>query len=87
MDWILYILIAIWAIDCALQLYALIIKHREDKANYRYVVCTQDGKSLIPIDTFDCESDARQHHLYQANKIIVRVTATDLRWYGKHISD
>lgn len=87
MDWLLYILTALWAAAVALQIYVLVKKHKEEKANYRYAVCAQDGKALIPIDTFDCESDACQHYLYQANTIIVRVAATDLRWYEKHVSD
>ena len=87
MDWILYVLTALWAVACALELYVLVKKHKSDKANYRFVVCEQRGKSLVPVDTFDCESDARQHYAFYANKIIIRVSELDLRRYEKHVSD
>ena len=87
MYWIICILIALWVATLASYFYLILKKHKEVKANYRFVVCEQHDKSLIPIDAFDCESDARQRYFYLANKVVVRVTESDLRWYRKNVSD
>ena len=87
MDWILYILMAMWATTLAFELRMIIKKRRADKAEYRFVVCEQRGKNLVPIDVFESKRDAINHHVYQRNIIVVRITSSDLRWYEKHVSD
>lgn len=85
MDWISYIFMALWAITLGVEIYLIVKKHREDKANYRFVVCKQDGKNLIPIDSFDCESDAHQHYVYRADTMVVRIAAYELDYYNKEL--
>lgn len=87
MDWTLYILMAMWATTLAFELRMIIKKRRADKAEYRFVVCEQRGKNLVPIDVFESKRDAINHHVYQSNIIVVRITSLDLRWYEKHVSD
>ena len=87
MDWTLYILMAMWATTVAFELRMIIKKRRADKAEYRFVVCEQRGKNLVPIDVFESKRDAINHHVYQSNIIVVRITSSDLRWYEKHVSD
>ena len=79
----MYILIAVWGFGTAMELYVLIKRRKEDKANYRFLVCQKDGKSLVPIDCFKCEADARAHYVYQRDTVIVRITSSDLEWFGK----
>lgn len=59
-------------------------KCKEDKANYRFLVCEQVGKSLVPIDCFNCKADARAHYVYRRDTVIIRITSSDLDWYQKH---
>ena len=87
MDWTLYILMAMWATTLAFELRMIIKKRRADKANYRFMVCEQRGENLVPIDVFESKRDAINHHIYQSNIIVVRITSSDLRWYEKHVSD
>ena len=87
MDWTLYILIAMWAITLAFELRMIIKKRRADKAEYRFIVCEQRGKNLVPIDVFESKLDAINHHVYQRNIIVARITSSDLRWYEKNVSD
>ena len=84
MDWKLWILIVLWVFSIIEQLYVLVKKHKEDKANYRFLVCEQNGKSLTPIDCFNCEADARAHYVYRRDTVIIRITSSDLDWYQKH---
>lgn len=49
-----------------------------EKRNDKFVVCTLDGDKLIPQAVYDCESDARQHSLFMASKVIVRVRKSEL---------
>ena len=84
MDWKLWILIVLWVFSIAEQLYVLIKKHKEYKANYRFLVCEQHDKSLTPIDCFNCEADARAHYVYRRDTVIIRITSSDLDWYQKN---
>ena len=63
MDWISYVFTALLVVNLGVEIYLIVKKHKEDKAKYRFVVCKQDGKNLIPIDSFDCASDAHQHYV------------------------
>ena len=83
MDWSIYVLIAVWGFGTAMELYVLIKRRKEDKANYRFLVCKEDGKSLVPIDCFACEADARAHYDYRRDTVIVRITSSDLEWFSK----
>lgn len=84
MNWSVYVLIALWGFGTAMELYVLIKKRKEDKANYRFLVCEQVGKSLVPIDCFNCKADARAHYVYRRDTVIIRITSSDLDWYQKH---
>lgn len=86
MFWIIWILIALWVVVLILDIYFIRKNTKEFKTDYRFVVCEQNGESLIPIDVFYCESDARQRYFYLANKVVVRVMESDLRWYRKNVS-
>lgn len=86
MNWSVYVLIALWGFGTAMDLYVLIKKRKEDKANYRFLVCEQEGKSLVPIDCFNCETDARAHYAQQEDTVIVRMTSSDLDWFREHVS-
>lgn len=59
-----------------------------EKGNDKFVVCTLDGDKLIPQAVYDCESDARQHSLFMASKVIVRVRKSELELLRsiKHVS-
>lgn len=83
---IVKILIAVWTVSISLELYLIIRKYKADKAHYRFVVCTQQGTNLVPIDCFNCETDARAHYAQQANTVIVRMTSSDFDWYREHVS-
>lgn len=83
MDWSIYVLIAIWGFGTAMELYVLIKRRKEDKANYRFLVCEQYDDCLAPIDCFDCEADARAHYAFRRNTVIVRITSSDLEWFRK----
>ena len=87
MDWTLYILMAMWAITLAFELRMIIKKRRADKAEYRFIVCEQRGKELVPIDVFQSKLDARNHYTFQRNTIVVRITSSDLRRYEENVSD
>lgn len=84
MNWSVYVLIALWGFGTAMDLYVLIKHRKEDKANYRFLVCEQEGKSLVPIDCFNCEADARAHYVYRCDTVIIRITSSDLDWYQKN---
>lgn len=84
MNWSVYVLIALWGFGTAMDLYVLIKQRKEDKANYRFLVCEQEGKSLVPIDCFNCEADARAHYVYRSDTVIIRITSSDLDWYQKN---
>lgn len=60
----------------------------DKKASDKFVVCTLDGDKLIPQAVYDCESDARQHSLLWADKVIIRVrqSEVDLLRSVKHVS-
>ena len=83
MNWSVYVLIALWGFGTAMDLYVLIKRRKEDKANYRFLVCGREGKSLVPIDCFNCEADARAHYVYRRDTVIIRITSSDLDWYQK----
>lgn len=83
MDWSIYVLIAVWGFGTAIELYVLIKRRKEDKANYRFLVCELDGKSLVPIDCFECEADARAHYVYKRDTVIVRITSSELERFQK----
>lgn len=84
MDWSNFVLIAVWGFGAAMELYVLIKQRKEDKANYRFLVCEQHGKILVPIDCFNCEADARAHYVCRRDTVIIRITSSDLDWYQKH---
>lgn len=73
-------------VSFVLETYLLIKKRKEQKANYRFVVCTQQGTNLVPIDCFNCETDARAHYAQRADTVIVRMTSSDFDWYREHVS-
>ena len=85
MDWISYVFTALLTVSLGVEIYWIVKEHKEDKANYRFLVCKQDGKNLIPIDSFDCESDARQHYAYRADTMVVRIAAYELDYYCKEL--
>ena len=85
MDWISYVFTALLAVNLGVEIYLIIKKRKEDKAKYRFVVCKQDGKNLIPIDSFDCASDAHQHYAYRADTMVVRIAAYELDYYYKEL--
>lgn len=80
------ILISVWIVSIGLELYLITRKYKADKANYRFVVCTQQGTNLVPIDCFNCETDARAHYAQRADTVIVRMTSSDLDWFREHVS-
>ena len=84
MNWSVYVLIALWGFGTAMDLYVLIKRRKEDKANYRFLVCELEGKSLVPIDCFNCKADARAHYVYRRDTVIIRITSSDLDWYQKN---
>ena len=84
MNWSVYVLIALWGFGTAMDLYVLIKRRKEDKANYRFLVCELEGKSLVPIDCFNCEADARARYVYRCDTVIIRITSSDLDWYQKN---
>ena len=84
MNWSVYVLIALWGFGTAMDLYVLIKLRKDDKANYRFLVCEREGKSLVPIDCFNCEADARAHYVYRRDTVIIRITSSDLDWYQKN---
>lgn len=83
---IVKILIALWIVSIGLELYLITRKYKADKANYRFVVCTQHGTSLVPIDCFNCEIDACAHYVQREDTVIVRMTSSDLDWFREHVS-
>lgn len=85
MDWISYVFTALLVVNLGVEIYLIVKKRKEDKAKYRFVVCKQDGKNLIPIDSFDCASDARQRYAYRADTMVVRIAAYELDYYCKEL--
>lgn len=81
---IVKILIVLWIVFIGLELYLIIRKYKDNKANYQFVVCVQQGKSLVPIDCFNCETDARAHYVQRADTVIIRMRSSDLDWYMTH---
>lgn len=80
------ILVFLWTVSIVLELYLITRKYKADKANYRFVVCTQQGTNLVPIDCFNCETDARAHYAKRTDTVIVRMTSSDFDWYREHVS-
>lgn len=80
------ILVFLWTVSIVLELYLITRKYKADKANYRFVVCTQQGTNLVPIDCFNCETDARAHYVQREDTVIVRMTSSDLDWFREHVS-